>query len=336
MGNSRRNFLLSQIIAADPTKNTEDIFNGDLEETYHSMVNSGKISAGSSLLNLSRKRDRPDPQLVQQVMATPPTVTIGGSGAASTIASAQSINSVVNNAASPVFSYAGAPQVVMAGVAYPDYMFVRSSSVTTTNTFSSPMTIEFEFDGPIFEFYMKGLTGQAFRLRVDGKLATLAPNTAIPTDGGLYLIKVDLSTRANRRIQIELSGGYFGGLRIGPNDTVWPLSQKRGIRCVILGDSYTEGTGSTAAVSGYWKTFADLMNWTDVVNSGVGSTGYLATSGGRVKFRDRLNADILAYTPDVVIVAGGHNDTGFVNSDIQAEAALLFALKELYLIQNSM
>ena len=176
MGNSRRNFLLSQIIAADPTKNTEDIFNGDLEETYHSMVNSGKISAGSSLLNLSRKRDRPDPQLVQQVMATPPTVTIGGSGAASTIASAQSINSVVNNAASPVFSYAGAPQVVMAGVAYPDYMFVRSSSVTTTNTFSSPMTIEFEFDGPIFEFYMKGLTGQAFRLRVDGKLATLAPN----------------------------------------------------------------------------------------------------------------------------------------------------------------
>ena len=43
MGVNKRQYLFNQIIAADPTKNTEDVFNGDLEETYSGMVNAGSV-----------------------------------------------------------------------------------------------------------------------------------------------------------------------------------------------------------------------------------------------------------------------------------------------------
>lgn len=53
MGTSRKQYLFNQIIAADPSKNSEDIFNGDIEETYHQMLNSGSISGPASSLSMS-------------------------------------------------------------------------------------------------------------------------------------------------------------------------------------------------------------------------------------------------------------------------------------------
>jgi lysophospholipase L1-like esterase len=68
------------------------------------------------------------------------------------------------------------------------------------------------------------------------------------------------------------------------------------------------------------------MGWSDVWKSGVGGTGYLnAGTGGRTTFRGRVAADVIAYAPDVVIVAGGINDTSSSQAAVQAEAALLFA-----------
>ena len=63
---------------------------------------------------------------------------------------------------------------------------------------------------------------------------------------------------------------------------------------------------------------------------GVGATGYLNPStGGKVKFRDRVQNDIINLNPDVVIVAGGINDhSAYSAAAIQTEASLLFSTFE--------
>jgi lysophospholipase L1-like esterase len=74
-----------------------------------------------------------------------------------------------------------------------------------------------------------------------------------------------------------------------------------------------------------WPTMlAHLTGW-DVWASGSGGTGWLNPgTSPRVKFRDRLDADVLAYNPDVIIWAGGINDYsygGYSASALQAEVA---------------
>lgn len=48
---SRKQYLFNQIVAADPSKNNEDVYNGDLEETYHQMMNAGLLGPGQASLN---------------------------------------------------------------------------------------------------------------------------------------------------------------------------------------------------------------------------------------------------------------------------------------------
>jgi lysophospholipase L1-like esterase len=74
------------------------------------------------------------------------------------------------------------------------------------------------------------------------------------------------------------------------------------------------------------RKFSSAMGWPDTWSSGVGGTGYLndAGGGGKVKFRDRLATDVIAYSPDIVVWAGGHNDTGYTAAALQAEALACF------------
>ncbi len=55
--------------------------------------------------------------------------------------------------------------------------------------------------------------------------------------------------------------------------------------------------------------------------SGVGTTGYLAAPPPRRTPRQRRRADVLAPTPQVLVVAAGRNDTAFADAAVRAAAS---------------
>ena len=262
---------------------------------------------------------------------TGPAVTEGVANAASVIASKVSISAVANpsgtfilNAAAPWRYLSTAPAV--RGQSYPDQNYVVPNNISASFPAGS-IVIEFEFDGQQFEFSTKGFAGSAYRLMVYGQYVSATPTAGPGAAGSLYLTLVNFGSRATRRIRIEGSATfYFGGLNIGPNDTPpWPSSLPVGPRVVVMGDSFVGGTGASGAtVNAWFDTMAKLLGWRDVWATGLGGTGYLAT-GAFVKFRDRVVADVINQSPDIVVVAGGINDTAFTKAQIQTEAGLLYA-----------
>jgi|GEM_PF-2228817 len=241
-----------------------------------------------------------------KIMSDPPTVTLGVNSEASTITNAVTVKSVdhqANNVINEVFVYEG--DVAKAGEAYPDRDFVRNRAVTTTSSFGN-LIVRFGYFGSKFEIYEKGQGGRV-RILVDGeyigKDAEVVQNST-----GVYYRLIDFKSYGFREITIELSGAYFGGLKIEPNATVTrPKSSKT--RAIFFGDSITEAGSSGANISYGWPTIAARMLGWECWNSGVGGTGYINPgAAGRVKFIDRVMHDVVMYSPDVVVSGGGFND----------------------------
>jgi lysophospholipase L1-like esterase len=207
----------------------------------------------------------------------------------------------------------------------PDNKMIRNFAVTSTNNFGN-VSAEFTFDGSEFEFPLKALAGQNYQVSVDEgqgyQLITTDPQGLGVSDGGVYRVDVNFGSRKLRRIKIEIAGGYFGGVTIGANDTVFPPARPLGIRALFFGDSFTEGTGATG-ISQYSSFTSKILGWEHWA-SGSGGTGYLNNGPtGRVVFRDRVQTDVIAYKPDVVVIEGGTNDTTFDPSTLQTEVDTL-------------
>jgi lysophospholipase L1-like esterase len=272
---------------------------------------------------------RPHPSLVDSVMASPPT--IGAITTTSAAAITWSVNSQV--AAGPIgygnFTFRGCGNIVSLGSGSPDNIFVKAKHLTDPVSTYAPFNVDFLFDGTYLEIRGKGAGGKA-RVRVDGQLISATPTT-FTNDGSTYLLPLTFGARAVRRITVEADSSFaFGGVRTNATDTIVP-APVASPRCIVLGDSFTDGTGATAQPTNWVRRFAEAMGWADTWASGLGGTGYLNPgSGGRVKFRDRVAADVIAYSPDVVIVAGGLNEVSgigaatYTASQLQTEAAALF------------
>lgn len=265
------------------------------------------------------------------VMSSPPTVTPGANNSNPMAASAVTANSAIPNSTpiawtDPRFRFLGGDAVV-AGVSFPDSIMAFYDQITSSVN-PANMRVAFTHDGPSFEFCVKILTVQKFRLWVNGQPATVTAQLPGGSNGNVVLILVNFGSTAMRHIVIEGHALYFGGVRIGPNDSLSPSLLPPSPRAMVYGDSYTEGTGAGASFLGYPQTLGHLTGWHDLWNSGVGGTGYLndAGGGGKTTFRGRVADDLVAYAPDVVIVAGGINDyVGHTAADIGTEAGLLFA-----------
>lgn len=270
-----------------------------------------------------------------RVMSSPPTFVLGVKDAGSTITNSVKISPVDGTDIKPVFKYNGlmkradwSKATDTYSAAFPDYKYVRNRAVTTTTSFGD-VTVEFGFDGLEFEIIEKGTAGRKSRMLVDEgygyEYVSETPWTDVPDDGGEYCRKITFPTRKQRLIKIEYAQVYFGGVHIGPNDTIYNPYVYQAPRAIILGDSYVEGTGATAAFMSWSETMCKFLGW-DCWRSGSGGTGYI-NSGvtGRVKFADRLQWDVLNLKPDVLIIAGGTNDTTYTDAAIRAAVGSLFA-----------
>jgi lysophospholipase L1-like esterase len=290
-------------------------------------VRSSEPYANDRSPRASKLRNWIPPQFNQRrVMASPPATTFTTSA---TIASPNSWRTVtyngVNNVAANYFTYNRSGSPVMQGTAFPDYLFVGFRPITSTGGGRVPSVagVSFMHYGTAIELFMKGVTG-SFLVKVNDEYITLTAQ-AVPNDGAGYYYYINFASAALRRIEFIGYNSLFGGVMTAATDSVYP-APVRGPRTIIVGDSFTEGSGvSTSNVNGFVQLFADAMGWDDVWGSGVGATGYLAAPGGKLTFRQRVAADVYAYSPDVVIIAGGRNDTASTAAAVGAEAELLFA-----------
>lgn len=186
--------------------------------------------------------------------------------------------------------------------------------ITSAN--SDPyFSVDFEVDCSQIEILV-GDNNQGVFVWVDGEL--IAANPVQTTNAGnIGVIPLTFSSRGPRRITVNTK--RFWGVFIGPNDTIWRSSAPLGPKVIVLGDSFTEGTGSESyksSVQGFVQQLGALMGWPNIWASGSGSTGYINPgTAGRVKFRDRVQTDVIANNPDVVIVAGGINDLSYTDPD---------------------
>jgi lysophospholipase L1-like esterase len=194
------------------------------------------------------------------------------------------------------------------------------------------LIIEFVIDGSEFEIIesCKGdintVTGHLgyYRLSVDGiPVSPLAP-LAGPTDvidGKVYRRHVSFNgVRAQRLIRVEYDNAFFGGVTVGPMDTLYAPFTVNGARAIILGDSFTEGTGASAWFTGYARMLGELMGW-DAWQSGIGGTGYIAPGLYNLPFGSRVQHDVIGYKPEFVIIAGGFNDIRYNDATRVGSAA---------------
>lgn len=194
----------------------------------------------------------------------------------------------------------------------------HSDSISPVSSRSfQPYNIVISTDAPKIDVKFRGTSGH-WRVWVDGVPQTM--KTA-PTNGAFYHATITFPTRATRNVRFEADLSRFISMSVAKADVVG-TAKPAATRAIVLGDSYTEGSGATAKFTAFPSTLCRIEGWTDCWQSGSGGTGYLAdgTIVDRVPYSGRLSNDVLKWRPDVVVVTGGRNDNGQA-SPVQVQAA---------------
>lgn len=190
--------------------------------------------------------------------------------------------------------------------------FVTEPSVTQDRSgtrATAGAMISFFHEGSALELMFHS-TAEGFLLRIDDEYVGLDP---IVASGTLNNFLFDFGSRALRRVDVIAYKASFLEAHTDPSDAVW-AAPIRGPRAICMGDSFT-----TATPTSWSNWFADAMGWDDVWTSGVGGTGYLAdANGSRIPFVERVEADIIAYRPEVVLIHGSVNDGYLDPRDVEA------------------
>ena len=281
------------------------------------------LSGATSAYNVAARTLLQTPK----VMATPPT--IGAATLVGTAIASPQIrlpNTVYANPGNPLnttfFSSPVSGPLAQAGQFNFAYKFAAPSS-PSTGYGSARQTYEFVVDCLAFEFMHRG-TPSSWRMWVDGELVSATP-VAVTADNNPWWQPVTFASRATRHIVIETDEYFhFGGVTIGPNDTVAPSTVRRP-KCLIIGDSITTGLGSGVSASTYNYTYwlANRLGW-DVWSNGQGGSGYTALGSYTGNFGSRIVAHA-AIPFDVVMFVGGFNDQ-YTQTTLQADAEAAYAL----------
>lgn len=274
-----------------------------------------------------RQRDIRGVGAVPGVMASPPTVvasaTSGYSGA------------VLTPPWSPgAYSFFGGLPTV--GASFPDTGSFGVGNMYT-NSSLTPWGAETELDladaTGRFEVQMKPSSTANTRIAIAkgaGPWEYITPGATI-LDATNQFFLITLGAAGRYRVRLEFSGeARFYGIAVPLTEAVRALPMPTQ-RLVVVGDSFTEPTisdsNSWTKSMGYVQRLGQILN-VNAISCGSGSTGYVNPgTGGKVKFRDR-SADWLPLLRegDILMFAGGINDTSYTASQVQAEAAACFAL----------
>ncbi|WP_062530179.1 SGNH/GDSL hydrolase family protein [Demequina rhizosphaerae] len=101
-------------------------------------------------------------------------------------------------------------------------------------------------------------------------------------------------------------------------------SASRGLRVAYLGDSYTVGTGATDGDLGWAAVLAYSLGW-NAERMAVGGSGYVNGGTSNSRYIDRIT-QVTDWSPDLIVVAGGRNDSWFPGEVEGAAFATFVAL----------
>lgn len=274
-----------------------------------------------------RRRDVRGVGALPGVMASPPTITHSTAVAYS--------GAVLTPPWMPgAFSYFGGVPTV--GTAFPDTISFGVAAMYT-NTSAPPWGVEFELDladsTGRFEIGLKPSATAATRIAVArgaGPYEYLTEGPTILDATNTYHI-VPLGAAGRYRIRLEMNAdARFYGINIPLTESIRSVPRPDQ-RLVVVGDSFTEPSISDnnpkVSNMGFPQRLGMILG-INAISCGSGGTGYVNPgAGGRVKFRDR-SADWLSLLRpgDILMFAGGINDTGYTAAQVAAEAAACFAL----------
>lgn len=251
--------------------------------------------------------------------------------------------SIANN--SPLFkAVGGVPAEVVGQVGYYQNNILNLPAGGGPRLFPR-MVWEFDTDSlcPEVKFYGANNynLNSAFRILVDGEYVSLTPKVAATdwtASSAQFRIKIDLSplgsAKTLRRIGVETALLPFGGVDIGPFDTIAYPARSRAIRAMFVGDSITVGISSAQVFDTWAQWCARTLGWEEVFINAIGGSGYLnpgAGYGGNAgqNIYDRRET-IKAVSPDVIVFAAGVNDTtnnnaAYTGAALQAQVAAVLA-----------
>lgn len=252
-------------------------------------------------------------------MPSPPTITTGAANAASVISGAVS---VAWNDSRLTYS----TKVEVAGAVSPDSTIGRAAYLDTAATGATASmrglysSVSFATAAAQFEVRTKGFTRHRVWVTGDDGVSYCLTEQLMASDGNMYRTLYDFGGSELRRIVVQFANG-FGGLSIASTEAVhsWaPDSPK----LLIVGDSFTEGTGAVSLFQGYATRLAELLGcYATHINCGIGGTGYVATNAGTKKNALAIvQNSVIDNAPDAVVWAHALND----GSDVSSNAAQCF------------
>ena len=260
---------------------------------------------------------------VNPVMASPPAVSVSSShnGALTNITTITTAASSTVAGNSAFNYYGGAPTSDGAGG-------FKFPSTTVSGVLSAYVwRLEVVADSAKFEYKFNCISAtiSVMNWTVNGQY--ISQSVFVCGNTGIQYVTVDFTNvggRATRNVILEAQNTDFLQMALGPTET---LSKPLGTvqRVAIVGDSITASGGMLWNFMGYAQILPDMLGIRDVWNLGVGGTGIIAT-GGQLACPARVS-DLVAASPNIIILACGRNDTG--SSAAAVTAALLAWLQNI-------
>jgi hypothetical protein len=268
---------------------------------------------------------------VYQLASENPTVTASAASAATSISGGvlrrpkvlTPGGTAVDLDGDPHFRYlAAGPQGSMAyGTTFPDYNHIRPTYLTGGAGQAARWTthIRFFWVGSAFEVFFKALsTSLAYRLKVNGRRVTENLQTVTGlTSGSQHMLKFDFGSTAPRLIEITFNDTPFGGVYIEPTAQLSRGPKPKG-KFLVIGDSISAGAGGVNRHDTWPSRCGELLGCEETLNVAIGGTGFLTTAGSQ--FRDRMDPDVIAMAPDIMVMFGGFNDGSVNAAGVAAES----------------
>lgn len=200
-------------------------------------------------------------------------------------------------------------------------------------------SIDFVFTGRCMVLSL-GASNVRTRIKVDGRYISSYQHLAGGSSMAL-LFDFGASNKpgTKRVISIPMQGNLITDIWVDATGTIQPVEKSS--RIIWVSDSkgafwYRDAAALAAGDTNYlWygndtytRQLADYLGCPDLWPSALPGTGYInANSGaGYVKFRDRIAADIVAFSPDVIVLDfSGDNDTGDTTTEFLASVAQIRA-----------
>lgn len=173
-------------------------------------------------------------------------------------------------------------------------------------------TIEFTADCESFEI-KGGYSDFDCIILVDG--VRINKDVSFPKKGISYnsyvLVKFDEKKKREIKLYYNARAGFAG---IVSDGEITRCVKKRQLMCAD-GDSVVEGLKSIHQIYSNWVGTVGLILDFDVINNGVGGSGFVREGNGGVpNMVDRFDDRVAKYSPDILIFSAGVNDLSAADS----------------------